>query len=396
MTAPWDIVLFSMVDFDFLWQRPQQLMYELWRRGARVLFVEPPAIEVTSSGVAAFFRKVFKVRCVEDSFYVYKPAATFYMVGQLRFPLKQLRDTLSAMEISSLLKKLKFGSKKPLIFWINDPFLFTPHIKGIFDKANLLVYDCIDKWSAFETNLPQVEYIIRNEASLASTVDIIFATSRALQRYLKKYSQHVYLARNAADPHFAITRDVSVAADMTVIKRPIVGYVGSLSSWMDWELLYSVGRQLTGFSFVFVGPVKEKIPRRILELSNFHFLGPRPYAELPSYLKGMDACIIPFKVNQLTIHVDPVKLYEYQAARKPVVTVALPEIVNRNNDSISLAKTPYEFSKMLELAVSSRVHGERIRRPSHSVAENSWKQRADEITAILQTHFKSEFPVSNR
>ncbi|HWC64982.1 MAG TPA: glycosyltransferase, partial [Thermoanaerobaculia bacterium] len=135
---------------------------------------------------------------------------------------------------------------------------------------------------------------------------------------------------NGVDPsHFG--RPGPTPADAFALspsaRRPIAGYYGAIASWFDAALLEDVARRLPGWDFLLIGPFYHWAlePWGLLNRPNVRWLGPREYAELPGYLAAFDVAIIPFVVNEITLATSPLKLFEFFAGGKPVVSTPLPE-----------------------------------------------------------------------
>jgi glycosyltransferase involved in cell wall biosynthesis len=149
---------------------------------------------------------------------------------------------------------------------------------------------------------------------------------------------------------------------------------------------------LPHFSFVLVGPKQARVPRKIETQPTFHFLGSRPYADIPSYIKGFDVCMIPFKLNRLTQTVDPVKLYEYMATGKPVVTVALPEIKRHGlgESLVLIARTNEDFVTNLKRATSSQeTSDQHVAARVAFAGRHSWAHRGLEAVSIINNYLQS-------
>ncbi|MFQ6060672.1 MAG: glycosyltransferase, partial [Thermoplasmata archaeon] len=113
---------------------------------------------------------------------------------------------------------------------------------------------------------------------------------------------------------------------------------------------------------------------------NIHFLGKRPYEQLPSYLRGIDVCIIPFEVNEITLSVDPIKIYEYLAAGKPVVSTFLPEL-QKFGDRVRIAKNREDFENQIREAL--REDGALVSKRIDLARSNTWEERARRISQII-------------
>jgi glycosyltransferase involved in cell wall biosynthesis len=197
---------------------------------------------------------------------------------------------------------------------------------GALDES-LVVYYCTDEWSA----LPGVDgaRIARLEAELCARADVVFATARGLAERKRRLNPATYFAPHGVDhAHFRRALDPAcpIAPELAGLPRPVLGFFGLLEEWVDLELLARAARLRPAWSFVLVG--KEAVDTaRLARLPNVHRLGRRSYASLPALCRGFDAALIPFVEDELTRHVNPIKLREYLSAGLPVVSTPLPEVV---------------------------------------------------------------------
>ena len=222
--------------------------------------------------------------------------------------------------------------------------------------------------------------VVQDEERLLRMADVVFVTAQALLETRRKLHSNVHLVPNAADyEHFA--RSVPPAPELVRLPSPIIGYVGALAPWVDYELLRFLAESRPSWSFVFVGPILSDVsPLR--GLANVHLLGYRAYPSLPSYLAGFDVCIIPFRMNDLIEATNPVKFYEYLAAGKPVVATPLPEILPFSG-VVRVADSPESFLE----AVEESITGDSESRASERRAvarHHTWRARVEQISAILE------------
>jgi glycosyltransferase involved in cell wall biosynthesis len=141
--------------------------------------------------------------------------------------------------------------------------------------------------------------------------------------------------------------------DLQGIKRPMIGYVGVISERIDFGLVEFLAQNRKDYSFVFVGPFYGNVGdwvRRLKRLKNVFFLGERHYDEIPNYIASFDVCIIPHIVDEFTLSNDPMKVYEYIYAGKPVVSTGI--YINAELlDFVFVARERGEFMKCLDEAV---------------------------------------------
>jgi glycosyltransferase involved in cell wall biosynthesis len=183
--------------------------------------------------------------------------------------------------------------------------------------------------------------------------------------------------------HFASAAGIpaqQIPEDVRDLPRPVLGYFGLISEYVDLELIAAVARRRPEWSFVFVGSAR--CDARALDgLDNVHLLGGKPYEELPRYCRAFDVGLIPFRMNQLTRAVNPIKLREYLAAGLPVVSTPLPEVLCYN-PAVQTAETPDRFVYACAQALTMTGNGDAAARRA-MVRDESWRARVEQLSRIV-------------
>jgi hypothetical protein len=183
--------------------------------------------------------------------------------------------------------------------------------------------------------------------------------------------------------HFAQARTpgLSVPEDLVTLfaeGRPLAGYIGALARWFDYPLLEAVARKRSDWHFILVGPDHDHtLPEYLINLPNVHWSGVKPYQDLPAYLRCFTAGLIPFQLNAITHATSPIKLYEYMAAGKPVVSTPIHEATRVAE--VLLAKDADEFAAQLNQAVDLNRDEGYLRRSDELARLNTWEARARQI-----------------
>src|SRR5687768_12558901 len=222
---------------------------------------------------------------------------------------------------------------------MREPILYIWHpdfldMVGGFDEA-LVVYHCYDEFSSFvsKKQVPaDTDNLVAREHELLKRADIVFTASEQLRVRRAALNPNIHVVENGVNyALFSQAQEAQTAIpdDLLAIQRPIVGYVATQTLVTDIALLLGVFERHRDWSFVFIGierpPAHEadEALRMLLRLPNVHFIGRRTLQQMPAYLKGCDVCAIPWLLNDITLSGSPLKLYEYLAAGKPVISTPL-------------------------------------------------------------------------
>ncbi|HTX68666.1 MAG TPA: glycosyltransferase [Thermoleophilia bacterium] len=282
----------------------------------------------------------------------------------------------------------RLGMSFPVVWMTMPGPLMWPRDR----ESAVLVYDCMDRWSDFPDILSDADerrLVAEQERQLLAAADVVFCSAAGLfESKRRMVSGAIHLVRNGADVEHFVSRGRSVPTDMVQLPRPIVGYVGAVADWIDFELLRAVARLRPQWSFVLIGPVFKgmrmgdtTVLRPILDVANVYLLGPRAYEEVPAYLEAFDVATIPFKLNGLTEDTNPIKVYEYLAAGVPVVSTPLPEVLSL--PGVGVASTAAEFVEQCEIASRVRSDADALPERVGTAVRNSWEARAEVAWAAI-------------
>jgi glycosyltransferase involved in cell wall biosynthesis len=351
------------------------------RRGWRVLYIEVPLTLLGLRRGAAFAAELRATlrppRRVADRLWVrrYFLPLPYHAATRLtsRRPANRIGQRLLAPFIRADLARLRL--RRPVIL------AGLPHAVDVVPRLPRrgLVYHCADDYAhvrGFPDTLPELE------ADLCRAADLVITTSETLCQARGALNPHTYWIPNGVDVvHFS--RPVSPAAELCQLPKPVVGFVGGLSEWVDLALIGQLARCRPDWSFALVGPIGIDT-RAVRSLANVHLLGPRPYRELPASLAAMDVALIPFDRSQVSHHADPIKAYEYLAAGLPVVATDLPAL-RRLAQVVRLADSPSAFVEALDAAVAEgRLAGRAARQAE--AARHSWTSRFQTLERLIDEH----------
>jgi len=369
-----DILCISTTDWDEIWGSRQQIMNQLAAKGNRILFIERQvSIEhllrdplLRKRKMAAW--KHSSLRQLSNNIWLLNPR--LMVPGRYySLQLNRIGQTRLAGFIRPVLRSLDMS--RPLLW------LYPPHsapLLGSFHET-LSLYHCIDRFTGLQTGLKK-KVMESQEHQLLQNVDLVFTHSEGLQkRYAAYTKQPITLVPSAADvAHFQSTSRVH--PDIAILPTPRLGVMGTLDGRIDVELLVSLAKQRPDWHLVLVGQVRQgRIDLNLLfDLPNVHYLGLRPFDELPSLLNGMDILLIPYVLDGLTKYISPIKLYEYLAIGKPIVSVPLSEVYQLA-EYVEIA-APQEFLNTIQhLLARDNSPAQQLRR--QAAQKHTWEIRAN-------------------
>ena len=245
-----------------------------------------------------------------------------------------------------------------------------------------LVYYCVDEYTAFTGVSAGLKEI---EDDLFRKSDLVVVSAETLLEAKKKFNEKTYLIRHGVDyRHFrkALDAETEIPAEIRDLPKPVIGFHGLLADWVDFGLLKKIAEHFKGGSVVLIGKITFDAEKKIKVLDNvpnIHLLGRQPYAELPAYCKGFDVALNPFVMNELTRHVNPLKVREYLAAGVEVVSTDIREV--RVLEHCAIGSTDDDFIAEIERILENPKPRAEV---SASIRHESWDAKVDELRAIMQ------------
>ena len=391
-----DIVCLSSIDWQFIWQGHQEIMSTLAAAGNRVLFVENTGVRRPTFRDFSRVRDRFRnwrrgtkgFREERENLYVYSPIV-------LPFPYSGVAKPINKWLMVRALRRwmVTVGFRRPLVW----TFLPTPLARDVmlaFDPE-LTVYYCIDDLASSSSAARPIE---QSEISLFREADLVFVTSEKLRSRAAINSDHVHLFPFGVNfEKFAHAKNTAPPQELTDLRKPIVGYVGGIHKWIDFELLEELARRLPETTFVLVGPIQTDTSC-LANCQNIHLLGARTHDELPRYIGAFDVGIVPYVLSDYTANVYPTKLNEYLAMGIPVVATDLLEIRRFNKthgDVVAVANGAEMFAT--EITNVQKVVSEDERSRRIAVAEeNSWQSRIERMSEVIDESIERKATVAER
>ena len=367
-----DIVILPIIDWDFRFQRPQQLASSLADAGHRVFYLATrfraggPAFEITGKR-----HNLFEVSLRGPAHNIYTDTMDTAASDALFTSLNELR-VATGLGAAALLVELPF-------WW---PLAATARR----ELAWPVVYDCMDLHSGFSTNRPAM---VEQEQALLIGADLVVVSSAMLEREAAGHARRVEVIRNGCDfEHF------SAVPGHRPGRRPVIGYVGAIADWFDADLVADLAERRPDWDFLLIGSTYTASDRRLRRLPNVTMPGEQPYDSLPSWIERFDVAIIPFRRVPLTEATNPVKAYEMLASGKPVVAVPIPEVA-RLAPLVRLASTASEMEVEI-LAALAEDDPARAAARREFAAANTWQHRTAQLVSALDGCFPLASIISSR
>ena len=309
-----------------------------------------------------------------------EPEPNIFVLNVLAIPaygqprIRDLNRHLLRFQVRRAMRKL--GFKAPVNFVFNPA---AAVIAGTLGEKQLIYY-CVDEYTAFTgvsaTSLAALEEQLLRQA------DAVIVSADRLYASKAKINSNTTLVRHGVDfSHFrkALDPETVIPDEIKDLPRPVIGFFGLIADWVDVELMAEVAKHFSSGSMVLLG--KSTTDTKVLEqLGNVHVLGRKPYQDLPAYCKGFDVALNPFRLNELTLNANPLKVREYLAAGLPVISSPIPEVEVLG--LCRIASGSAETIREIELALKDP--GPKLER-SEALRGESWEVRLNEIRAYLAT-----------
>jgi exopolysaccharide biosynthesis WecB/TagA/CpsF family protein len=377
-----DIICVSSLDWEAHWTSKQQIMHRLAQTN-RVLYVEEPVTALAPLKVPSHWRRwkavVPRLRRVQAGLWVLTPPPLS--------PFGNMYPWINRANQTVLSGYIKWAARQ---IGLEDPLLWTylPGSCALIDhlEVKAVIYHCVDEHSAFPGFI-RPEVVRAYDDALTRRADLVLTSAQNLLLSRQHLNANIHHVRHAADVEEfakALAPSLTVPADIAAIPRPRIGVVGVHDERLDTAAVTALAAADPAWQIVLVGPVNSgDVDEACLRCApNIHLLGGRPRSELPAYLKALDVALIPYKLNELTRNIFPLKLYEYLGAGLPVVAAALPEL-KPFAETIALADTPEQYPELVQQALLSDSAKARRAR-SASVAGETWEKRVEEISALVE------------
>jgi len=333
--------------WGYLFQRPHQMARALARLGKTVIYCVDHGCRLAPD---AYVRGLHEV---EPNLFLFDDGCRWSTIGEIR---------------------------KPVQVW-----QYWPHQAAFVRELNSgsrVLYDVVDHVGVFQP----YSGLLRDYSRSLRTADTVTITARSLLGDVARERADALLVPNAVCfEEFAQPKRVEWPDLERVRERfeTVVTYYGALADWVDFGLVRECARRLASWAFVMVGVGYAGVLERVRPTMppNVFIWPPVPYGHLPWLLHRSDVAVVPFKVNEITLNVSPVKLFEYMAAGKPVVTTDLPEC--RQFEPVAVARDAEDFLAQLRLARERSRSPESVARLQACAAAHTWTARAQAVLEAM-------------
>ncbi len=393
-----DIIMFSLMRFDDPIESSNYAMAKELARHNRVFYVDNPytfkdVLELGGTPGHACRKRHFdrnKSGVIDTDIPNLKVVITppvmsinWMAEGRLYRAALRLSEGIIRRRIQRIISQYRVES---FVFINAFNFHYPDVAKGL--QPALTVYYCVDPL-VFDFDR---RHGAKSEEKLVRESNVVICSSKSLADEKRVQNSQTYFVPNAANVgHSAKARAKTLPVDEVLagIPSPIVGYFGAVERRMDYALLEKVIAANPALSFVFVGPVSaEHTPRAFRAMKNVYLRGPVPYERMPGVLKGFDTAIIPFKKDEVSGSIFPLKLFEYLGAGKAVVATDFnPDLKEFTGDAVRYCEDAEEFSAALAAAILP-ASAETIAVRVAIAQENTWEHRGEDFMNILAAHLE--------
>lgn len=371
-----DIIIFSHLRWHHVTQRPQHIT-KLLSQHHKVLFVEEPIAP------GKYFSGTPQIEKIDENLTVLTPRMEWCSWDCMSARYKKI--------VGDFLDKNTYHNP---LFWF-----YSPNFVNILDafSPEIVVYDCMDELSKFKFADPK---LVQREQKLLSLADVVFTGGKSLYNEKKKYHTNAHCFPSSVDAkHFMVNnKTAEVPSDLAGIPQPIIGFYGVIDERIDFSLLHATATLLPDVSFVMIGPLAKVTEEELPKAKNLHYLGPKNYKELPSYLTQFRVAMMPFARNEATEFISPTKTLEFMAAGKPIVSTPIRDVVSDYSHIVEIADTPASFAHAITHLLNENDSQRKTREQEEAaiVKKTSWKNTVTKMRQIIATtkQTKAKYPLS--
>lgn len=384
---PWDIEIGSTIKNTAL---------EISKNN-RVLYINTPIDYTTilkkkkntadKKRIEAIKRKKFYLRQIKENLWIADCPFLAYPVS--KFPTKPLFDFFNKINNKKIAKHILKATKElgfhKYIHLIDTDIYRSLYLKE-YINPNLSIYykrDHITDGKYFK------KYGKESENALIKKSDLVITNSLYFANQFRHLNPHIYDLETGVNLElYNYNKEWNIPHDLSNIKRPIIGYIGTLkASRLDIDLIYYISQKRPYYSFVLIGPEDNIFQQHPLHsLENVFFLGSKPIQELPAYIYGLDVTINPQKINPITIGNYPLKIDEYMAMGKSVVATKTETMHHIFSQYAQLATTKEEYLIAIDNAIKEAEDKNKERLRVAFAHTHSWENSVNKLYKYIEEY----------
>jgi glycosyltransferase involved in cell wall biosynthesis len=376
------IVCFAGEDWWYHHPHSKNHLLQRYARGNKVLFVNSISMGLPSIANPDFFLKIRRklrsytrwLRKVPEGLWVMTPVNVPLYGSRIG---RWLNCILLVAQLRLVMLLLRIS--RPIL-WIAIPT--AAEMAGRLGEK-LLLYQVSDKYEANEDSALSAQVIRKYDLQLKSAADVVLYSGRKL--FHEATEPNRFFLEQAVDfEHFSDLHG-EAAAELDDLPHPILGYFGAMDYVMDTELMLEVARLRPGWHWVLLG-LKSNLVR--ISAPNIHFLGSKPYRNLPQYIRQFDVCVLPWRAgNTFTSYGSAIKVREYLATGKPVVMAPLYEYLH--TPGLRFYQGTHEFIAQVEAALAEDTQALAAKRQA-VVKDGTWDKRASQLAALIKSLLRGQ------
>jgi len=372
-----DIICFSHIRWNFVYQRPQHLLNR-YAINNRVFVVEEPVYEADS-----------------DYYEINEPTENANLWVIVLHVSKYSSSEKRNHVLKALLDSCMYSYKiTEYILWYYSPMAlhYSEHL-----TPSLIIYDCMDELSAFKAAPAHIKQM---EVCLLSRADLVFTGGYSLYKAKKDLHHNIHAFPSSIDKsHFFEAREFKEdPEDQLPIPRPRFGFYGVIDERFHISLIDRLSSLRPDWNFVLIGPVIKIDPATLPQKENIHYLGSKNYKELPAYLAGWDVAILPFELNESTKYISPTKTPEYLAGGKPVISTSITDVVTPYGKLglVHIADTAEEFIDAAQKIFKNKNKEEWMKKVDEFLANISWNKTWHKMSRLIDEAMENKLILNTK
>jgi len=382
------IICLSTQDYSDLWTRKQRFMNWFAERGHKVIYVETQWHWLTwlkrrRGNRQRLTQFLHRPREVRPNLLIATPPVLLPF-HQMLLPIAIVNNIVLGLWLRWIAARAK----------VTDPIVYSyvPYSQVAIRilGARKVLYEKVDDLAAAK-GLVRRETVERMEKRFLGACKLVIVTASRLKEKLRDLHPNVHVIPNACDvQHFQGANERRVAPKaLEMIPTPRIGFVGMLAYWIDLDLIDYIAAHRPQWQLVFIGPVGVDVTR-LRQHRNVHFLGRRAYEELPELMAGIDVFMNPYKRDDIAESCSPLKVFEYLASGRPVVSVPMPEI-QRFTPHVRIAEHYVGFVRAIdELLALPPEERRRLQQTLRElVRDDTWQNRFEQTRRLIEETFAS-------